>query len=203
MCCNPSPCHSPAMPYSLAKPAVLASSLQRRCCCSSSARATSLRPPSSASRSSCSRCDGGGPPRIHPALPVIAAAVFVLASTTASCPRLHPARHAYTRPSTHVCACPHWRILIVDPWCPPGALLEPSSYPPRTLLVPSCQFVFGPMCGTWMDRADRRLVIRWGIGLQCAGVSLALCTYATQASNLRPADPRQACCCYSRPQAGL
>ena len=37
------------------------------------------------------------------------------------------------------------------------------------------QFVFGPMCGSWMDRAARPLVIQWGIGLQCAGVALALC----------------------------
>ena len=112
----------------------------------------------------------------------------------------------YTRPATptpgprHTCA---HALTGASSVSIPGALLEPSSYPPRTLLLPSCQFVFGPMCGSWMDRADRRLVIRWGIGLQCAGVSLALCTYATQASNLRPADPRQACCCYSRRQAGL
>ena len=31
------------------------------------------------------------------------------------------------------------------------------------------------MCGSWMDRAARPLVIQWGIGLQCAGVGLALC----------------------------
>ena len=31
------------------------------------------------------------------------------------------------------------------------------------------------MCGSWMDRAARPLVIQWGIGLQCAGVALALC----------------------------
>ena len=34
------------------------------------------------------------------------------------------------------------------------------------------------MCGSWMDRTDRLVVMRWGIGLQCAGVSLALCTLA-------------------------
>ena len=139
------PAHaSPAVPCALAKPAILAGSLQRRCCCSSSARATSLRPPSSASRSSCSRCDGGGPPRTHPALPVVAAVAFVLASTTAFCPRLHPALHAYTRLALHT----HVRMpslahpLSVDPSYPPlvpssyppGALLVPSSYPPRTLL---------------------------------------------------------------------
>ena len=111
------------------------------------------------------------------------------------CPRLHPALHAYTRLALHTrvrmpsLAHP----LSVDPSYPP---LVPSSYPPGTLLVPSCQFIFGPMCGSWMDRADRRLVIRWGIGLQCAGVSLALCTYAARASNLRRAYPRQVC--YSR-----
>ena len=115
------PAHaSPAMSCSLAKPAVLASSLQRRCCCSSSARAISQRPPSSASLSSCSRCDGGGPPRIHPALPVLAAAAFVFASTTASfCPRLHLALHTCVR-----IPCPHRRNpLSVVPWYPPGALL--------------------------------------------------------------------------------
>ena len=32
------------------------------------------------------------------------------------------------------------------------------------------------MCGSWMDRAERRFVIRWGIGLQSAGVSCALFT---------------------------
>ena len=84
-------------------------------------------------------------------------------------PRRPARRHRHRRPPSHVrCGeAPHCRSLI-----------------------PSWQFVFGPMCGSWMDSAPRWLVMRWGIGLQCAGVSLALCTYAAQASNSRLADPR-------------
>ena len=95
---NPSPCQPCYALLSPSPPFLIVSSSQRRCCCSSSALAISLRPPSSASRSSCSRCDGGSPPRIHPALPVLAAAAFVFASTKASfCPRLHLAFHTRVR----------------------------------------------------------------------------------------------------------
>jgi hypothetical protein len=44
------------------------------------------------------------------------------------------------------------------------------------------------MCGSWMDRAARPLVIQWGIGLQCAGVGLALCVLGLLVAS-RPQGP--------------
>ena len=44
------------------------------------------------------------------------------------------------------------------------------------------------MCGSWMDRAARPLVIQWGIGLQCAGVALALCVLGLLVAS-RPQGP--------------
>ena len=39
-----------------------------------------------------------------------------------------------------------------------------------------------------MDRAERQLVIRWGIGLQCAGVSFALGTLGLLVASRPPGD---------------
>ena len=74
---------------------------------------------------------------------------------------------SYTRPSTHMfdpSAHAHSARRTLQLRRRPG-----DRHPAHR------QFVFGPMCGSWMDRAARPLVIQWGIGLQCAGVALALC----------------------------
>ena len=89
---------------------------------------------------------------------------------------------SYTRSSTH----------MLDPSThahsgPPhtAAAATPRQPPSR---APPWQFVFGPMCGSWMDRAARPLVIQWGIGLQCAGVALALCVLGLLVAS-RPQGP--------------
>jgi hypothetical protein len=105
------------------------------------------------------------------------------------------------RPSTHTpgppcCRCRCLRLRLHHSFCPcPHPALRAhtlssthgvAAHPPRSQsLLPSWQFALGPMCGSWMDRAERRLVIRWGIGLQCAGVSLALCTLPMSRTRLR------------------